>query len=139
MSDYTKERLDEMLAKHKRWIDGYVGERADLRGADLIGANLSGADLSGADLSDANLRYTNLSDAIGFLLLPVQDARGYSFPHASLSEGNVWKIRVGCHFFTIDEAKEHWGSSYEGNHEQGDMYLHAIDWLESKIEVKCDE
>ena len=63
MSDYTKERLDEMLAKHKRWIDGYGGEPASFYGADLRGADLYGADLYGADLSGANLSGADLSDA----------------------------------------------------------------------------
>ena len=66
---YTKEELQEILSKHKKWLfneDG--GERADLSGADLSGAdlsgaNLSGADLSGADLYGANLSGTNLSGA----------------------------------------------------------------------------
>ena len=42
-------------------------------------------------------------------------------------------IRAGCRFFTIEQAKEHWGESYEGDREQGDMYLHAVEWLEKKV------
>ena len=60
----TKERLAEILQKHKKWIYGEEGgERANLIGADLSGANLSGADLIGADLSGANLIGANLSGA----------------------------------------------------------------------------
>lgn len=69
-----KEKLDEILSLHKKWLSGDPdGVRADLRGADLRGAdlrraNLSGADLrvanlSGADLSGANLSEANLSEA----------------------------------------------------------------------------
>ena len=46
----TKEQLNEILDKHKKWInDELDGERADLRGADLRGASLQGANLRGAN------------------------------------------------------------------------------------------
>ena len=89
----TKERLAEILAKHRAWLnDEDGGKRADLIGASLIGANLreanlreanlrganlsgadlnwadlSGANLSGANLSGANLSGANLSEAKGLL------------------------------------------------------------------------
>lgn len=51
----TKKQLNEILDKHKKWInDEPGGEQADLRGADLRGADLRGADLLGADLREAN-------------------------------------------------------------------------------------
>ena len=53
-----KAKLDEILANHKKWLEGNGGERADLRGADLRRANLKGADLRGADLSGADLDYS---------------------------------------------------------------------------------
>ena len=60
----TKERLAEILAKHRAWLnDEDGGERADLSGADLRGANLSGAILSRANLSGASLSEANLSEA----------------------------------------------------------------------------
>ena len=65
----TKEKLEEILAKHELWLaDEPGGQRANLRGANLRGANLSGANLRGAnlrdaDLSGANLRGADLSDA----------------------------------------------------------------------------
>ena len=68
---YTKEELQEILSKHKKWLlneDG--GERADLSGANLYRADLSEADLSGADLSWANLSGANLSRAISPLSCP---------------------------------------------------------------------
>ena len=64
-----KNKLTEMLNKHKMWLDDVVGGEwadlsyANLSGAVLSGSNLSSADLSGADLSGANLRYSNLSGA----------------------------------------------------------------------------
>ena len=58
------EQLNEVLEKHRKWINGEGdGERADLYGADLYGAYLRGANLSGADLYGANLRSANLRSA----------------------------------------------------------------------------
>jgi len=106
---------------------------ADLSEADLRRANLSGANLSGANLSEADLRRANITGAKGIYLLPVQDPRGYSWPHAILCSGGQWRIRAGCRFFTIPEARAHWGETYKGNRRTGDMYLAAVDWLEKVI------
>ena len=74
-----KEKLDEILSLHKKWLSGdpdgvraYLSwanlcganlSEANLCGADLSGANLCGADLSWANLSGANLRGANLRGA----------------------------------------------------------------------------
>ena len=55
--------IKKILSEHLKWINGYGGERANLRWADLSGANLSGANLRGANLSGANLRGADLSGA----------------------------------------------------------------------------
>lgn len=70
----TQEALNEVLEKHKLWLEGKEGgvkanlrgddlREANLRKANLNGADLSYADLSYADLSNANLRFANLSNA----------------------------------------------------------------------------
>ena len=60
----TKEQLDEILEKHKKWLnDEPGGERANLFGANLRGADLFGANLRGADLFGANLRGADLFEA----------------------------------------------------------------------------
>ena len=52
----TKEKLNEILAAHMKWLnDELGGSCANLRGADLSGANLRGANLRGANLRGANL------------------------------------------------------------------------------------
>ena len=52
----TKEKLTEILAAHKLWLQNEPnGSRADLSDANLIGADLRRANLSDADLSDAVL------------------------------------------------------------------------------------
>lgn len=66
-------QIKAIISRHKKWLDGYVGVRADLRGADLRGADLSGADLRrailrrailrGAILRGANLRHADLRGA----------------------------------------------------------------------------
>ena len=56
-----KNKLNEILNKHKIWLTGSpLGKCADLRYADLHGAFLQGADLQGAFLQDADLRYADL-------------------------------------------------------------------------------
>jgi len=103
-----------------------------LTGATLRHANLMDVELMGAELLDADLRDVDLTGAKNFYLLPVQDMRGYAFAHAVNTDGG-WRIRVGCRDFSIAEARKHWGEAYEGDREQGDMYLHAIEWLERKV------
>lgn len=80
----TKGELQDIIESHKKWLNGYGGERANLCGADLSdtdlrnvnlhhallihadlrNANLSGIDLCGVDLSDARLCNADLSCAI---------------------------------------------------------------------------
>ena len=55
--------LKIILEKHKLWLEGNGGERANLRDADLRDANLRGADLRDADLRGANLRGADLRGA----------------------------------------------------------------------------
>ena len=59
------EKLQEILAAHKTWIEsaGEKGERADLSGANLRGANLRGANLRGAHLHGADLHRADLREA----------------------------------------------------------------------------
>ena len=73
-----KEQLNEVLEKHKKWInDEPGGERADLQRADLQGANLQGANLRRANLWEANLWEANLCEA---------DLR-----EANLRRANLWE------------------------------------------------
>ena len=64
-----KKELDEILRRHKDWVEGNAGGEhanlsgADLRHADLSGANLIDANLIGADLRHADLRHANLIGA----------------------------------------------------------------------------
>ena len=60
----TPEKLAEILAAHKLWLnDEEGGGKANLSGADLSWADLRKADLRKADLSKANLSKANLSKA----------------------------------------------------------------------------
>lgn len=66
--EYTQAEILKILKKHREWLAGSGGSRADLSHANLNDADLSEADLreanlSGAYLCDANLYYANLSGA----------------------------------------------------------------------------
>lgn len=147
MKIYSEKELSGILEKHRLWLEDDGGERADLRYANLRYADLLSANLHYANLRSANLRYADLrsanllsanlhsadlTHAKGIYLLPVQDVRGHCFAHA-IETDNGWRIRADCRDFSIEEAKTHWGESYRGNREQGDMYLYAIEWLERKL------
>ena len=73
MKKLTKEELNEILRKHKLWLDNQEGgECAYLQGANLRGANLLGADLQRANLLDADLRGADLRDAdLDYSCLPL--------------------------------------------------------------------
>ena len=91
MKTYTEEQLQEILQKHKLWLDGEDGgERANLSNADLTHADLSRTDLSYADLGyadlrSAKLRYANLSYAD----LRCAHLSGASLCSANLSRANL--------------------------------------------------
>ena len=97
---YTKEELQEILSKHKKWLfkeDG--GERANLSGAYLYMADLSRADLSGANLSGAYLYMADLSGANLYMAdLSGADLSGAICPLSCPDTGAFvgWKKAVGC-------------------------------------------
>jgi hypothetical protein len=102
---------------------------ADLRGADLYGADLSGADLRGADIYGADLSGNTL-----VCVLPVGDPRGYLAMAVRESVGGEWTIQSGCRVgLTLAQAREHWGTGYEGDREIGDRYLLGLRWFAAKL------
>ena len=104
----TKWELQDIIESHKKWLNGYGGERANLCGADLRNvnlrharlihadlrnANLSGIDLCGADLSyvrlcNANLHNANISDAN----LSYADLSGANLSRANLRGTDLSKL-----------------------------------------------
>ena len=64
-----KDKLREILRKHKQWLDNVPGgNRANLQHADLLGVNLQHSDLRHAalrhaDLRDADLQHSDLQYA----------------------------------------------------------------------------
>ena len=89
------EKLQEILAAHKTWIESAMeeGKKADLREADLSWANLRGADLRGADLRGANLRMANLRGAN----LCMADLRGANI------DFSCWPLWCGAFTTKVDE------------------------------------
>ena len=95
---YSQNELNEILAKHKKWLNGEEGgERANLSYADLRSADLRSADLSYADLSYADLRFLHSANGKE---LACMNAGKYQ---VVLSKE---KIAIGCKFFTVEEWKE---------------------------------
>ncbi len=112
---FSQEQLDEVLAKHKKWLDGEDGgDRAHLSGADLSYADLSRADLSYADLSYADLRFAklycaklvgaNLSHAFSLST----DLRNVDLSHADITGADMdyssWPLWCGSLRVKADEA-----------------------------------
>ena len=88
----NKDVLNEILKKHKMWLDNENGgTRADLRGADLQESDLRGADLRGADLREADLRGADLREA---------DLRGADLREADLDFSclPLWCGSLNAHF-----------------------------------------
>lgn len=106
----TKGELQDIIESHKKWLNGYGGERANLCGADLsdtdlrnvnlhhallihadlCNANLSGIDLCGVDLSDARLCNADLSCAIiNAANLSYADLSGANLSGVNLSRANL--------------------------------------------------
>jgi len=139
MKTYTREELDEIIAKHIKWVRSEEGgERTDLSGAYLIGAdlsraNLSRADLSGADLSGANLSRANLSRAD----LSGADLSGANLSGAYLSRAKTKEtyfepqskyhvmhredgmVKIGCKEKTIPEWDEWFAGTDEYETKRG--------------------
>ena len=97
----TQAELDEILAKHEKWInDEDGGKRADLLSADLQDANLLSADLLSADLQDANLlsadlRHANLQGAnLQGADLQYADLQGADLWHANLRGANLQHANI---------------------------------------------
>jgi hypothetical protein len=107
----TKEKLEEILEKHRKWLNGEEGGsrmritradltgvnlyRADLRKADLHGISLRKANLNGADLSEADLSRTDLSEAeLWSSCLSGTDLSGANLKGAFLSYSHADKAHL---------------------------------------------
>ena len=105
---------------------------ADLAGADLARANLTRAHLTGANLAGAHLARANLTEAhlagahLARANLTEADLAGAyltadltlkavfqiglvdTWPVLLFSTSGGYRLRVGCHLFTLEEAEAHW-------------------------------
>ena len=148
----TNEELQEILRKHKAWLDGETGgEIANLRGTNLGDADLGGAYLRCADLSDANLRGAYLGGAYLYganlrgAYLRGADLRGAYLGGAkdilSIGPGGSrgdmlyavrWddglRIKVGCFWGTLAEFEAAVQSTH-GDNQHGKYYRAVIAML----------
>lgn len=81
----SKKELEETLEKHKKWLNGEGGEKANLRFVDLQNVDLRGADLRGAALRFASLRGASLREAS----LREADLRGVDLHFANLQGADL--------------------------------------------------
>ena len=85
-----KERLQEILESHKKWLRGKDGKKANLRCADLRGVDLRWADLRGVDLRWANLRWADLRGVdLREANLRWADLRGVDLREANLKDADL--------------------------------------------------
>ena len=122
----TPEKLAEILAAHKLWLnDEEGGVKANLRGANLRGANLSWADLSGADLSKADLSGANLRGAnLRGANLSGADLRGANLRGANLS----WAKELLSAVNFIDAHFERVADGYIAYKTFNDEYAAPASW-----------
>lgn len=87
LKTYSKDKLKEILAIHKLWIESNFveGTKADLQNADLRNADLQNANLRNADLQNANLRYANLRYA---------DLQNANLWYADLQNANLQNVNL---------------------------------------------
>lgn len=92
-----KEKLEEIVANHGRWLQGDGGKRANLSGANLYRTNLYETNLRGANMYNANLRKTDLhganlhsADLYGADLYGA-NLRGANLRHVDLYSANLRK------------------------------------------------
>ena len=89
-----KSELQEILSKHKLWLNNEGGQRANLKGVDLQGAELEGANLQGAILPLANMRGAYLLGA---------NMRGANLRRADLREADLqWADLQGAELREVD-------------------------------------
>ena len=93
-------------------LEAAVKSRANLTEADLAEADLAGAHLAGAHLARANLTEADLAGAhlTADLTLKAVFQIGLvdTWPVLLFSTSGGYRLRVGCHLFTLEEAEAHW-------------------------------
>ncbi len=113
MSEYTREQLTEIIAKHKLWLDREEGgDRANLDGANLVRANLYRANLYGANLYGANLYGANLYRA--------------NLDGANLDGANLWGCAGNRNEIKSLFLSEDYSITYTAKHMQIGCEKHEI-------------
>lgn len=93
---------------------------ANLDRAVLTGATMTSVDASGADFRMASMMNVNLRDALlagirvdgtDYFINAGMDNRGYYFNGVYHKQGG-WMISAGCRWFSVAQAKDHWGAKY---------------------------
>lgn len=106
MKTYTKTELDQILAKHKLWLEGDKdGVKSDLSYSNLRDSNLRDSNLSGSNLRGSDLSGAKLNNAI-FSENKLVKFFSYNKHIANYYDG---KLSIGCLTHDLD----HWVKNYE--------------------------
>ena len=117
MSQDYQQQLDQILAKHERWLAGTGGIRVYFTAMHLGAVGVS---FRNANLRDAHLSGADLQGAVGILTVgPCDGWILYAIQH---DDGP--RIHAGSHWFTVAEARAHWSGS-----EHGEKMIAGVDAL----------
>jgi hypothetical protein len=117
--DFSRQDLSGLF------LEGGKFAHCDFRGTDLSSADIQAADFRGANMVGCNLdgalidRCVRFDDAQG-IYDAGEDSREYRFigvwhPDDEYEPG--WKIKAGCRWFTLSDARYHWGPEDQDNEE----------------------
>lgn len=119
----TKEKLQEVLEKHHRWL--LCDKGANLSGANLSYANLSYANLSGANLSGASVNYVR-----GQILASIGNIGSRNATTIYHADTDV--VFCGCFRGTLDEFIAQVERIYPIGHKHREEYDLAIAFFKLK-------
>ena len=142
--EMEKEKLDEILENHVKWLRCNDGKRADLSGADLRRADLRRADLRRADLRRADLSGANLRGAdlpTGFYQIVGAGSYNRCTTYDSINDQVVcgcWNDGAGNHLDSFEKRIEevYGAKGEEPNLKYYTEYMSAVAFFRAMKELR---
>ncbi len=140
------------MERHKKWLNGEDGERANLSGANLSGADLHRANLSGTDMSHTNMSHSNLSGAdmsntnLSHSDLSYADLSGADMSYADLSHAiligtDLSYSDLGCAILIgtdMSHSDLSGANLSHANLSSAKGLMHQHEWMEENL-IKCGD